>query len=328
MNDELWIPPKTRERLEAPAVPGTRHHEMNKIACSLVGQGFAPEAIFAQLRAKYPQDVSDREIEGVIRWACDKGFTRAGGDSQKSPLPQKPASVPLRNGYKPLIEPVRCSDPLGESERFLRGWRAQERHIAGKGEELPDWDEHFTHLLCCCYELHESINVVTEYGDRDGKAQPSGMGRIATIEEWIERQAKTPFSSPAGGWMRMNPVSGGVADANVTAFRFVLLENDVLPADVQFSLLCRLALPISAIIWSGGVSYHAWVRVDCPDIETYRSTSVRLLSILAKFGFDQANKNPSRLSRLPGVERKIGVKTDGRQRLVYLNPNPPTAPIL
>ncbi|HLV02886.1 MAG TPA: hypothetical protein VKZ59_16575 [Acidobacteriota bacterium] len=327
MSDELWIPPKTRERLEAPAIKGSRHSEMTNIACSLSGQGFAPEAIFWQLRRKYPEDVPDSEIEGVVKWAMSQGFTKAGGGLLPS-APQKTAFVPLRNGYKAPEAAVTASDPIQEAERFLRGRRVKEATLRGKGEELPDWSEHFTHLLCCCYELHESVNVVTKYGERDGKAQPSGTGDTLTIEEWIERVSERPFSSPAGGWMRMNPVEGGVSDSDVTAYRFILLENDVIPADMQLSLLCRLALPVSAIIWSGGVSYHAWVRVDCPSVEVYRSTSLRLLSLLQRFGFDQANKNPSRLSRLPGVERKIGVKTDGRQRLVYLNPNPTSDPIL
>jgi hypothetical protein len=43
---------------------------------------------------------------------------------------------------------------------------------------------------------------------------------------------------------------------------------------------------------------------------------------------DTKNKNPARLSRLPGVVRQIGANGDGRQRLFYLNPQPEQKAIL
>jgi hypothetical protein len=121
----------------------------------------------------------------------------------------------------------------------------------------------------------------------------------------------------------MNPVDGkGVADANVTAFRFALLESDKLPIELQLSLLAKLPLPIAAILSSGGRSVHAWVMADVPDAEDYRATVAGMLEILARFGVDGKNKNPSRLSRLPGARREIGAVHDGLQRLLYLNPKP------
>jgi RecA-family ATPase len=91
--------------------------------------------------------------------------------------------------------------------------------------------------------------------------------------------------------------------------------------DLQLSLLARLPLPINAILTSGGKSVHAWVRVNCKTVETYRTKVNELLALLKSFGIDQSNKNPSRLSRLPGAARKIGAGEDGRQRLLYLAPD-------
>lgn len=328
MNGEPFLTPKTREKLASVPVKGTRHTEMKEIALDMIGNLFHPDAVFAQLRNRYPADVPDEEINGVISWVLDK-------NPQPSVPRNRPSSVLLRSGYqkwepknRPVEAseaPVRCVDPIGATKRLLRTSLVQERHVLKESEPLPDWNEHFSHVLCCCYELREKVNVVTRHGIREGKAFPDGKGTILTIEEWIDRGIS---GSDAGGWMRMNPVSGGVADENVTAYRFVLLENDILPPDLQLNLLVRLPLPISAILWSGGVSYHAWVKVDCVNLESYRATSARLLKMLEQFGFDQANKNPSRLSRIPGVERKIGAITDGRQRLVYLNSNPKKEPIL
>lgn len=322
-----FLTPKTRDKLASSPVPGTRHHEMKEIALDMIGNFFHPDAVFAQLRNRYPDDVPDEEILGVIGWVVDK--------NPQPSVPRNGAQPPLRNGYQKwepknrLVEASepqpRCVDPIGETKRLLRLPGVRENTILKQSEPLPEWNDHFSHLLCCCYDLGERINVVTKYGLREGKAYPDGKGSILTIEEWVDRGVQ---GSDAGGWMRMNPVADGIADENVTAYRFVLLENDILPPAMQLSLLAYLPLPISAILWSGGVSYHAWVRVDCHDLESYRYTSARLLKTLERFGFDQANKNPSRLSRLPGVERKIGAKTDGQQRLVYLNPNPKKQPIL
>jgi len=113
-----------------------------------------------------------------------------------------------------------------------------------------------------------------------------------------------------------------VNDANITAFRFALIECDGAPLELQMSLLAKLPLPIAAILTSGGRSLHAWVKIDAQNAEDYRNTVAQMLSILAKFGVDGKNKNPSRLSRLPGVVRAIGATGDGRQRLLYLDPSP------
>jgi hypothetical protein len=64
------------------------------------------------------------------------------------------------------------------------------------------------------------------------------------------------------------------------------------------------------------------VKVACRDAAEYRATVARMLALLAKFGVDGKNKNPSRLSRLPGARRVIGALGDGVQRLLYLNPQP------
>lgn len=328
MNGQLFVPPKTQAILAAAPVRGTRHMEMKDIALSLIGNQHSPDDVFTLLRNRYEPDVTDEEISGVIAWVLDK-----------NPKPSEPRNgktqVPLRNGYQPWKPhvgtqqpsdpPVRCLDPIGETKRLLRTPCITEMDLLKRSEPLPEWNQHFAHVLCCCYEAKDRVNVVTNFILREEKANPSGNGATFTIEEWIDR--KIP-PSEAGGWMRMNPVCGGIADENVTAFRFVLLENDILPPSLQLNLLARLPLPISALIWSGGVSYHAWVRVDCVNLESYRTTSARLLKMLDRFGFDQANKNPSRLSRVPGVERKIGALSDGRQRLVYLNSNPKKEPIL
>jgi hypothetical protein len=118
-------------------------------------------------------------------------------------------------------------------------------------------------------------------------------------------------------------------DKDIKIPRFVLLESDSLPLQYQLTALAVFRLPIAAILTSGGASYHAWVKVDCESNEEFDGVAERILKAVEPFGFDAANKNPSRLSRLPGVMRGIRHgEGDGRQRLVYLNPEPKWQSIL
>jgi RecA-family ATPase len=92
--------------------------------------------------------------------------------------------------------------------------------------------------------------------------------------------------------------------------------------ELQLSFYGKLRLPIAALYASGGRSIHCLVKMDCADAGEYREQVARILKMLAPYGFDAANKNPSRLSRLPGASREIGANENGEQRLLYLNPEP------
>jgi hypothetical protein len=86
-------------------------------------------------------------------------------------------------------------------------------------------------------------------------------------------------------------------------------------------------LPVAAIIASGGRSVHAWVQVDCKDRAEYREVAAAIYDSLARFSPCLNNKNPSRLSRLPGVKRKLGGTETNEQRLYYLNDDPSGEPV-
>jgi RecA-family ATPase len=109
-----------------------------------------------------------------------------------------------------------------------------------------------------------------------------------------------------GAWVRINPLDGeGCKDINVTAFRHALIEADDQDLGHQLALIQELNLPCSAIVHSGGKSIHAIVKVDAADAADYRRRVDRLYEVCEKSGLkvDNANRNPSRLSRLPGVSR-------------------------
>ncbi len=223
-------------------------------------------------------------------------------------------------------------DPATATENYLKGFRAGECELWEASPIRPpdDWRADGIALVSALYLPGEQINFVTDYLESSGKARPVGNGQTFERDELIVhwRKAGMPRSD-AGGWLRMNPVDGhGIADANITAFRFALLECDCVPLDLQLSLFARLPLPVACILTSGGKSLHAWIKVDAPDVDEYRRIAARMLALLARFGVDSKNKNPSRLSRLPGVQRGIGKEGDGRQRLLYLDPDPVQRKIL
>jgi hypothetical protein len=111
---------------------------------------------------------------------------------------------------------------------------------------------------------------------------------------------------PAGAWVRINPLDGnGMKDANVTAFRHALIEGDAQDLESQLGIIRKLQLPCSAIVHSGNKSLHAIVRVDAANAAEYRTRVNQLYAICKASGLkvDKACRNPSRLSRLPGVLR-------------------------
>ena len=229
------------------------------------------------------------------------------------------------------------ADPVAAAERWLKGFRCGEADLQGASAVVLADEARFDGavLVNALYAPGERVNFVTEFAEHreksgEVKARPVGKGITLERDALATRfEQRGSDSSKAGGWLRMNPVDGrGIGDANVTACRFALLESDTLPMELQLALFAKLPLPIAAILSSGGRSVHAWVKLDARDAAEYAAVVPRLFDILAKFGVDGKNKNPSRLSRLPGAIRVIGKAGDGVQRLLYLNPQPAERSIL
>ena len=110
----------------------------------------------------------------------------------------------------------------------------------------------------------------------------------------------------AGAWIRFNPLDGkGCKNENVTDFRYALVESDTMDIERQNAIIRELELPVACLVHSGKKSIHAIVRIDAGTYEEYRSRVDFLYSICRKNGLqiDTQNRNPSRLSRMPGVLR-------------------------
>lgn len=328
MGTEPFIPAATQAEMLAAHPPGTRHAAMFKIAIPLLGNGMAPDAVVAQLRATFPDpDKTEEEMRGVVSWCIDRAPTPSGYGSGNGTNGH--ATTP-RLALRPAAAPQPALPAPEKMKWWLNGQKTDcAALVASSPAQVPAIREAMPGVLFrALFGSEERINVLRQFTVNDkGKANPQGAGKSLTWAEWeIWIHEHGLPESEAGAWMRFNPTTeapsgGGYADKDITAFRFMMIESDVLSFDDQLSFYHRCKLPIAAIVASGsGSSAHAWIRLDCPDDATYTATVARILKALEPFGFDKANKNPSRLTRLPGARRVIGAQGDGIQRLLYLNP--------
>ena len=173
------------------------------------------------------------------------------------------------------------------------------------------------------FKPDEFVGYVTNdvWQDTEGKYMPSKGVYDRTAQELIDLLKKHPLDIGAvvgdskpecGAWIRFNPVDGkGVKNENVTRFTYALVESDDMSITEQNAIYRKLELPIACLVYSGGKSIHAIVRVDATDSEEYRKRVDFLYDFLERNGLkiDKANRNPSRLSRMPGVMRNGSEQT-------------------
>ena len=91
----------------------------------------------------------------------------------------------------------------------------------------------------------------------------------------------------------------------MTDFRYALVESDSMELEKQNEIIRQLELPVACLVYSGGKSVHAIVHIDAGNYEEYRKRVDYLYAICRKNGLaiDTQNRNPSRLSRMPGIIR-------------------------
>ena len=172
------------------------------------------------------------------------------------------------------------------------------------------------------FEPNEKVGYVTNdvWQDSEGKWMPSKGVYDRTSAELISSLKKHPddlgatigdWKEECGAWIRFNPVDGGVKNENITRFTYALVESDDMPISEQDAIYRKLELPIATLTHSAGKSLHAIVRVDAENYDEYRKRVDFLYDFLEKNGMkvDKQNRNPSRLSRMPGVTRNGQTQT-------------------
>lgn len=130
---------------------------------------------------------------------------------------------------------------------------------------------------------------------------PDDLG--ATIGDW---------KKAAGAWIRINPLDGkGASKKNITRYSYCLIESDDIPIKEQEETFKRLNIPIATMVYSGGKSIHAIVKIDATNIQEYEERVQFCYDFLKNNGIsiDTQNKDPNRLSRMPGVTRNGVMQT-------------------
>ena len=190
-----------------------------------------------------------------------------------------------------------------------------------KLHEPTNWDpvKEIVTYLETLFEASENVGYVTETWEKDteGKRKylPTKGSCDRTAGELIELLNKCngdigsvlgDYKEEAGAWIRFNPLDGkGVKNENVTDFRYALVESDCMAIEQQNAIIRELDLPVAMLVFSGGKSVHAIVKIDAPNYEEYRKRVDYLYNVCKQNGLeiDKQNRNPSRLSRMPGVIR-------------------------
>lgn len=184
-------------------------------------------------------------------------------------------------------------------------------------EEPKEWNpaQELIRYLETLFESTENVGYVTQSWEKEGRYMPSKGNWDRTAGQLIEALAHCngdigsvvgDYNEEAGAWIRFNPMDGkGCKNENVTDFRYALVESDSMEIGRQNAIIHELELPVACLVFSGKKSLHAIVRVDAADYNEYRKRVDYLYNVCQKNGLktDNQNRNPSRLSRMPGIIR-------------------------
>lgn len=222
------------------------------------------------------------------------------------------------NGWRPPVTGCELAwdDTIGSHEDLVLinpGW------VEGKDITEPGdgWDpaRQLVDYLSVLFNADENVGYVTQTWEREGRYLPTKGNCDRTAGQLIDLLSKCQgdissvigdYNPAAGAWIRFNPLDGaGVKNDNVTEYRYALVESDALDLEQQNAIVRQLELPVAALVYSGGKSIHAIVRVEATSYEEYRQRVDYLYEVCRKNGLkvDTQNRNPSRLSRMPGIIR-------------------------
>lgn len=241
--------------------------------------------------------------------------------------------IAIDHGWKPEQKPRTDDNYALDWDSEIGGGAATERKKVVdqnwlKLEEVPGppaiWSpaDQVKRYLRALFEPTEFVGISTEtYKTEDGFKPTKGQyGRtqeqiIADLDKYGDDLGLSigDTNPEAGAWVRFNPLDGkGVSDTNVTSYRYALIESDSMPIDKQYATLKEMQLPIRILVHSGKKSLHAIVSVEAASYDEYRKRVDYLYKICQESGLqvDRQNRNPSRLSRLPGVIR------DGKKQYI------------
>lgn len=198
---------------------------------------------------------------------------------------------------KKTAKPLTLSEQCEQIKAYLNALFYEDEHVGYCTQTMQRDDGKWTPASVGVYGLTAG-ELIGKLNKVQRKAQ---NGENADLAEAIGT-----VNTEAGAWIRFNPLDGeGVKDADITSYRFALVESDTVELEEQESIIRALNLPVAALVSSGSKSIHAIVHIDALDKTEYKRRVDELYTVCEEAGLyiDRQNKNPSRLSRMPGIQR-------------------------
>ena len=228
---------------------------------------------------------NNHEIKGgtIVKFARDRGMSEPVDDRvfdfDYEINEEDKAILEIKTRLSPTEQLMRYLEVLFTSDEYV-GFVSDDVYLTKEGEYKP---------LTGMYKFKQKDLI------KMLKSNPSDLG--AAIGD---------YKKEAGAWIHFNPLDGeGVSNSNVTRFDYALVECDKISIEEQYKAYRKFNLPIAALVYSGDKSLHAIVKVNAKNADEYKKRVNFLYGELLNSGLilDLQNKNPSRLSRMPGVTR-------------------------
>lgn len=269
--------------------------------------------------SRYPlhlwEEWSRRDSRRYHPGECEKKWATFGFSTGQPVTAGSIVQMALDRGYAPRVDcALDWDDEIGSREKVL----VDTNRLEGHELKIPEhWDPagQLIRYLETLFEPDERVGYVTETWEKDGKFFPTKGCSDRTAGQLIDALSAChgdlgavlgDYNPKAGAWIRFNPLDGqGVKNENVTDYRYALVESDNMELEKQNALIRELELPVACLVYSGGKSLHAIVKIQADTYEEYRRRVDYLYNVCRKNGLllDAQNRNPSRLSRMPGVVR-------------------------
>lgn len=304
------IPEKTENYLRNGSIEGERNAALFDAACQLRDARWHRHEIDEILLRRGMLDgLSENEVKQTIKSV----FSRPQRQSIETTRdhPKQKMSIP-EYSVEPQLEPV--------------------VYALDEADELPEpMDDPSVNFLKALFNLNDKVQIVCGKRTEDGGESPTGGSAILPVEQWCQKITEKKGAGELfaasdengkinqGLFVSINSLFDaklGRKAANVAKLKYALLEFDTISLKQQWQLFKKSKIPCATICYSGNKSLHALVRIDARTTEEYKERVEFLFNHFSEYEVDTQNKDPSRLSRLPGVTRG---DTNKEQTLLAIN---------